>query len=195
MTELEAKVAELQKAESDLQTKKSELEKANLDIEEKNRQKTALDLEVSRVQKEIADAKASRRSEEGTFQDKLRTENQNVALQKVVSELGIKSEDQAKFLEGFKTDSVSVDGIASDMRRKYANDHAEELLAVKRKADELSAGSDVIKAQFSSAAFGGTGSEVKNQDQGLDPEELEAARYSGMSPARMLELKQKGKLE
>jgi hypothetical protein len=194
-SEIEMKLAELQTAEEGVKTKQAELEKATLDVEEKGKQKSALDAELARVQADIATAKASRRTEDESFQTKLQRENLQAASSRVFTDLGIKPEDQAKFLEGFKTDAVSVDGIAKELRTKFGAEHADELIQAKIVMDRLAAGSEDIKREMSSAGFAGAGFAEHKDDQGLDSEDIAAAKFSNMSVERYRELKSKGKLE
>jgi hypothetical protein len=193
-SEIETKLAELQQAEANVKAKQAELDKATLDVEEKGKQKAALDAELQRVQADIAAAKESRRKEDESFQTKLQKENLQTAASKVFNDVGIKPEDQAKFLEGFKPEAVSVDGIATELRKKYASEHADDLIQRKVITDRLAAGSEDFARQMSSAGFSGAGFAEHNDGQGLDEDDIAAAKFSGMSVERYRELRNKGKL-
>ena len=198
MTEVESKVAELEATEKKLNDTKAELEASSKSVEEKQKEKAGLDAEIERVRKDIATAKESRRHEDASFQETMRNENVTTASQKLFAEFGIKPEDQAQFLDEFKkfgSSAVSAEAIAADMRRMYARDHAEELLAAGQAVRRLAEGSDEMKAALSSSGFSGVGLEHRGGEQGLTAEEVEAARFAHMTPARYKELKDKGKLD
>lgn len=160
-----------------------------------------MDKELERVQKAITDAKESRRQqEEGdkSVSVRIRNENLEVAKEKFFAETGVKPEDQAKFLEEFKTfdsGAINSDLIVRDMKKTFASLHVDELLEMQKKVNELSANSDEFKAAMSSSGFQGAGREgPAGGGEGMTPEDLQAAQWAGIPIEKYKELKKQGRV-
>lgn len=192
MSDIETKVAELEAKEKEIEQANTLLESKKAEIADYDSKKEALNSELKRVQADIAAAKEERRAKESSFQEKLRNENLDVAKAKFFSKFDYKQEDQAKFLEIFKTfdsQAVSPDLIYRDMMKAHVASNPEKYVEFEEKIKHFSKNADEFAAASSSSAFAGGGFEAKTELEGLDQNDILAAQRAGISIEKYREYK------
>lgn len=193
MSDVVDKVAQLEATEKELQAKSTELEFKKAEIQDFEGKKNALNAELERVQRDVAAARESRRSQDGTFQEKLRGENLDSAKSKFFTEFGYKPEDQQKFLESFKgfdSGSVNSDLIYRDMMKAHVAQNPEKYVEMERKFTAMSQNSEKFAEFASSGGFAGLGG-VKTEVVGLDENDILAAQRIGLPLEKYKEYKVK----
>lgn len=197
MSEIEDKVAKLEATEKELQAKQAELDKSNVELEEKNKQKAALELELGRVRADITKEKETRRQKDLSFEERTRNENLALAKTKFFGKFQYTKEEQDKFLEDFKrfdSNAVSSDLIYLDLLKAHVARNPEKYISLEERVNELSKGSEELKAALSSAGFAAAGGLPATESEGLTKDELQAAQWAGLPPKEYKRLKEQGKI-
>jgi|SRR6185436_4569724 len=198
MTELEQNVAKLEATQKEIQEKTMALDKVKADTADYESKSAALKAELDRVNSDIARAKDERRQKDSTFQDRLRTENLEVAKTKFFAEHKYEPAEQAKLLEEFKkhdSGSVNPDLILNDFRRTHVALNTEKYLKLEEDMNRLRSNSEEFNRLASSTGFSGASMGVKTEDNGLSKEDIQAAGWAGIPLERYKKLKAEGKVD
>jgi hypothetical protein len=200
MSEIEEKVAQLEATEKEIQEKQAALEKTKAEVTDYEQRKAALDLELKRVQDDIIKAKEERRQidvKDKSFQEKLRAENLEAAKAKFFSQFEYKPEEQAKFLEAFKSfdsQAVNVDLIYNDLLRTRVAMDPHKYIKLEEELKNLRAQAELFNKEGSSSGFPGGGQPGGSSIE-LTEDEIRAANWSHIPLERYKELKAKGRLD
>jgi hypothetical protein len=187
MPSIQENIEQLQKTEVELKTKQEELEKTkvtNADFEKQNaalaqeKERVLADLKVAREEKEKAKVK------EESFSEKIISENTQKAEQKVMLELGLKTEDFQPIKEAYSkipNKPVSEDLIREELLSVYASKNAKTLIEAQRKLKQQEVAAGNYSQQQSNSGGAGAGFGNAAEEVQLDQSDYDAIKRAGVT--------------
>ncbi len=197
MADIEQNLEELEKTEKEKEEQLNELNKIKEETEDYENKKKALELELNRVREAIDKAREEKRNIDKSFVEKLREENLEKAKSIFSQRDEYKNNPEAlnALMQTFtKIDdgSVTEDKILEGFQKAHLILNASKYIDMEKKLQNMKSEAETLNRDLSTSAF--AEGNLPTEGVELTKEDIEAARWSGLSLERYKELKAKGKI-
>jgi chromosome segregation ATPase len=195
-TTVSPELQKLEEVKQEIEAKQAELDRVKGETSDYENKKSALNKELERIIAKIEDARQQKRQADVAFQAQFKREQEEKAKAQFFEKFSYDDAARKSILDDFArsgSTAIDADNIYQELVRLHVARNASKYLSLEEKAKEFAGSAEKFLETSSSAGFASGGSPPTGQTE-LTAEDIEAAKFSGMSLEVYRDLKSRGKI-